>query len=219
MTAVETESAPYRIGLVEDHLDVMSSALSGFFQPYPELELVAAGRTVAELLAITDQLDLVILDLQGLPDKSTPKKNVRALKTAGISNILVYTSRDSRYLVQEAGRAGVLGVITKTDPRATLIEAVRLAVNGQLAPSVDWAAALDADEGLIPQLTPREREVLAMYASGDTAKDIAAQLYLSPETIRKHVMKIKDKYTEAGFEIHKKSEMRRVAQRDGYIHD
>ncbi|MBH0779851.1 LuxR C-terminal-related transcriptional regulator [Nocardia bovistercoris] len=217
MTTPEPASAPRRIGLVEDHLDAMRSALCGFFRPHPDLELVAAASTVPELLAQTDRLDLVILDLQGLPDKSTPRKNIKALKSAGIENILVYTSRDRRYLVQEAGKAGVLGVVMKTDSEATVVEAIRLAADGQPAPSVDWAAALDADRELIPQLTPREREVLAMYASGDTAKDIAAQLYLAPETVRKYVMKIKDKYTEVGLEIHKKSEMRRIARRDGYI--
>lgn len=194
------------------------SALLGFFAPHPDLCLVAAGRTVTELLAITDRLDLVILDLQGLPDGSSPRQNVRTLEAAGIANILVYTSRDRRYLVQEAAKAGVLGVIAKTAPSDVLVEAVRLAAAGQPAPSVDWAAALDADGELIPHLTEREREVLALYASGDTARDIAAELHLSPETIRKHVMKIKQKYAESGIDVRTKRELRDRARCDGYIH-
>ncbi|WP_084535453.1 LuxR C-terminal-related transcriptional regulator [Nocardia yamanashiensis] len=219
MNAMEPEFPTYRIGLVEDHLEMARAALHGFFQPYPELRLVADGHTVAELLSVTTELDLVILDLQGLPDKSTPKKNIRALKDAGIANVLVYTSRDRRYLVQEAAKAGVLGVITKTEPAGKLVEAVRLAVTGQAAPSVDWAAALDADAELIPQLTERERKVLAMYASGDTAIDIATELHLAPDTIRKYVAKIKDKYTEAGFEVRKKGDLAARARVDGYFQD
>ncbi|MFI1920311.1 DNA-binding response regulator [Nocardia sp. NPDC020380] len=195
----------------------MSEGLRGFFAPHSELELVAAASTVPELLALTADLDLAILDLHGLPDKSRPRNNIRALHEAGIENILVYTTGERRSLVQEAAHAGVRGVITKMDRADVVVWAVGLAARGENAPTPEWATALDSDPKLIPELTGRELEVLRLYAFGDTAVDIAAELFLSVNYIRYIIQTIKTRYEALGFDASKKTALRDIAREQGLI--
>src|SRR5690606_3505516 len=75
-------AAPRRIGVVEDHR-VTIAGLRQILAEEPSVRIVADAPSVPELLAITDDLDLVILDLR-LPDGSSPATNVQQLRAAGI---------------------------------------------------------------------------------------------------------------------------------------
>ena len=67
-----------------------------------------------------------------------------------------------------------MGVVRKSDGVDDLTNAIRRALRGESVATTDWAAALDADSGIADaQLSPREREVLELYASGETAQSIA----------------------------------------------
>ena len=77
------------------------------------------------------------------------------------------TSGENPYLVRDASRADPLGIIRKSAPSEVLLEALRLAAQGEPVASIEWASALDSDPLLASApLTPREREVLELYASG-----------------------------------------------------
>ncbi|MFC9438530.1 LuxR C-terminal-related transcriptional regulator [Nocardia sp. NPDC057030] len=208
-------SARRRIGVVEDHTDLVVASLQRILEPYSHLEVVAGAKTVADLLAITAELDLVVLDLHHLPDESSPAQNVAALRAAGIHNVLAYTYGGSRALVREAAKAGVLGIVPKNESRDAVVEAIAMTAEGEMAPSMDWAAALDSDEALIPELTPREKQVLALYASGERAQDVADLLGVQTSTVYAHVKKIKEKYAAVGRPAQSKAILRRHAQRDG----
>jgi DNA-binding NarL/FixJ family response regulator len=45
----------------------------------------------------------------------------------------------------------------------------------------------------LTELSPREREVLALVAEGQTNKDIASALYVSPNTVKRHVTSLLNK--------------------------
>ncbi len=69
----------------------------------------------------------------------------------------------------------------------------------------------------IPSLSPRELEVLRLYAYGDGAKEIAQTLAIAEDTVRTHIKNIKSKYGRAGRSCNTKAEIRKNAIADGFI--
>jgi len=208
-------AAPRRIGVVEDHR-VTIAGLRQILAEEPSVRIVADAPSVPELLAITDDLDLVILDLR-LPDGSSPATNVQQLRAAGIET-LVFTSGDEPYLVRSAARAGVLGVVRKSERDEFVAAAVRDAAQGKLVPTMDWAAAIDSDDKIADvKLSPRQREVLALYASGESATRVAELAGVTEDTVNAYLGRIRQKYAEAGRPARTKTELYKRALEDGWL--
>lgn len=206
-----------RIGLIEDH-EVVHVGLRGLIATVPEWELTVVARSVRELDFGGDgaRLDLVLLDLR-LDDGSSPGDNVTALQAAGIPT-LAYTAGEDPALLRAAARAGVLGVVRKSDGVAVLVASIRRALLGEAVATTEWAAALDADTAIADaQLSPREREVLALYASGETATGIAEAMGLSRDTIVNYVGRIRTKYALAGRPASTKVDLHVRAREDGLL--
>lgn len=206
-----------RIGLIEDH-EVVHVGLRGLIATVPGWELAVVARSVRELALDAEglRLDLVLLDLR-LDDGSSPGDNVTALHAAGIPT-LAYTAGEDPALLRTAARAGVLGVVRKSDDVSVLIESIRRALAGEAVATTDWAAALDGDTAIADaQLSPREREVLALYASGETAQGIAEAMGLSRDTIVNYVGRIRTKYALAGRPASTKVDLHVRAREDGLL--
>ncbi|MDH6284908.1 DNA-binding NarL/FixJ family response regulator [Prescottella agglutinans] len=179
----------------------------------PDMELVAAASTVPELLTQTTNVDVVVLDLL-LEDGSSPETNVELLREAGIP-ALVFTSGDP-YLVRMAAKAGVLGVLRKNVHESVLVNALRDAASGTMVPTVEWASAIDADEGFV-ELPPRLQRVLELYAAGVSGAGVARALGLSAETIPGYVSDIRDIYSAAGRPAPTKTHLYERAIEDGWL--
>lgn len=206
----------HRIGVVEDHA-VTVAGIRAVLAPYPELALVAAAPTVSGLLATATDLDLAILDLR-LPDGSSPAANVADLAAGGIDNVLVFTSGEEPYLVRTAAKAGVLGVVRKSEHDSVLVAAVRQAAEGGVVGTMDWAMAIDGDaEFADVALSPRQREVLALYASGESAQRVASLSGLSPDTVNDYLSRIRQKYAASGRPAPTKTELYQRALEDGWL--
>ncbi|MFC4128121.1 LuxR C-terminal-related transcriptional regulator [Nocardia rhizosphaerae] len=205
----------YRIGVVDDHR-VTVTGLRYLLAAAPEVTIVADAPSVGELLAVTTDLDLALLDLR-LPDGSSPTENVRHLRAAGIET-LVFTSGEELFQVRAAARAGVLGVVRKSDREEHIVDAVRLAARGELAPTMDWAAAIDSDTEVGDLgLSPRQLDVLALYASGESAERVARLLGISKETVNVYLARVRQKYAEAGRPSPTKTELYKRALEDGWL--
>ncbi|MFD4401886.1 LuxR C-terminal-related transcriptional regulator [Nocardia sp. NPDC058499] len=215
-------SGPRRIGLVEDHESV-AIGLVAMLEPEPDLELVVTAGTVAGLLAEpacriegVPALDLVVLDLR-LADDSTPEDNVATLREHGVE-VLVFTGADNPYLVRSAARAGVLGVVRKSEDVATVVGAVRRAASGEQVVTTDWAAAIDGDPQLSSVgLSPRQEEVLTLYASGEKASRVARLTGLSEQTVNDYLGRIRQKYADAGRPAPTKTDLYKRAVEDGWL--
>lgn len=217
--AAEAPAAPSsptrRIGIVEDHESVVMG-LRAMLADQTDLTIVTAAPTVPELLAAGTELDLVILDLR-LADGSSPKSNVEQLRAVGVE-ALVFTSAEDPYLVRLAAKAGVLGVLRKSEPTATVIAAITAAANGEQVVTTEWAAAIDGDPGLQDVgLSPRQRDVLALYASGEKAARVASLTGLAPHTVNDYLGRIRAKYAEAGRPARTKTDLYKRAVEDGWL--
>jgi len=214
---VESLAPVIRIGLIEDH-EVVGVGLRGLISAVPGWDLVVVARSVRDLDLGRPgaRLDLVLLDLR-LDDGSSPGDNVTALQAAGIPT-LAYTAGEDPALLRAAARAGVLGVVRKSDGVSVLIASIRRALRGEAVATTEWAAALDADAAIADaQLSPRERQVLALYASGETAHGIAEAMGLSRDTIVNYVGRIRTKYALAGRPASTKVDLHVRAREDGLL--
>lgn len=205
----------HRIGIVEDHESVVIGVRT-MLAAHPRLDLCAAAPTVPELLAQNAALDLVILDLR-LSDGSSPTANVEELRAAGLE-ALVFTGAENPYLVRLAAKAGVLGVIRKSAPVDAVVDAVLAAASGGQVVTTEWAAAIDGDPLLdAVGLSERQREVLALYASGEKADRVARLTGLSAGTVNDYLRRIRSKYREAGRPAETKIDLYRRAVEDGWL--
>ncbi len=120
------------------------------------------------------------------------------------TNFMMCTVYEEDEKIFEALSAGASGyILKKTDP-AKLLDAIRELVQGgapmssQIARKVVAAfqqkqAAANSDNNKLELLSTREKEILELLSRGLMYKEIASQLFLSPETVRKHVYHIYEK--------------------------
>ncbi|WP_236581196.1 LuxR C-terminal-related transcriptional regulator, partial [Rhodococcus sp. T7] len=84
--------------------------------------------------------------------------------------------------------------------------------------TTDWAAAIDGDPNLLDvDLSPRQREVLALYASGEKAARVASLTGLAQETVNDYLGRIRQKYAEAGRPAPTKTDLYKRALEDGWL--
>ncbi len=204
----------HTIALVEDHA-LVALGFQNLITSQDDLTYVGGVVTVKDLPAL-GKVDLVVLDLR-LGDGTRPAENIAAIHDMG-AHVLIYTSGENRALVQEAAKAGALGLVRKSAEPQVLLDAIRQAATGGDVFGTDWAAAIDTDSGLADAgLTVREREVLAGYASGETAASVAESLGVERETIAFHVTNIRKKYQNAGRPVKSRIDLYKRATEDGLI--
>lgn len=203
------------IALVEDHA-LISYGFRDLVSTAPDLHLAGMVGSVDGLASLEGPLDLVVLDLR-LNDGTSPEDNVAAIIASG-AHVLVYTGAEDRRLIQQAARSGALGLIRKSAPPEVLLEAVRTAAAGKEVFGTDWAAAIDSDDDLLDaRLSPREREILGLYASGETAYSVAQRTGLSRDTIADYITRIRKKYAAAGRPAQSRVDLFRRALEDGIV--
>lgn len=147
--------------------------------------------------------DVVLMDIN-LGTVESGIDCVRALKPQmPATNFMMCTVYEEDEKIFEALRAGASGYILKKTTPSILLHAIRELYEGgapmssQIARKVVAAfsqqnAQRENDEE-ISKLTNREKEILEWLSKGLTYKEIASNLFLSPETIRKHVYHIYEK--------------------------
>jgi DNA-binding NarL/FixJ family response regulator len=154
-------------------------------------EAVAATRATAPDVVLMD------LDLPGGGGIEAARRVVEGMPD-GASRVVMLLTSDSDEAVFGALRAGATGLLLKNAGPDELVSAVRVVARGdaQLAPGV--ASRLLADfmsrpEGLhatpaqLEELTAREREVVALVASGLSNEEIAERLVVTRATAKTHV--------------------------------
>lgn len=185
---------------------VTADGLIAVLHTEPSLEVVAAARTPAVLVAQTSDLDLAVLDLN-LGDGSDPGDNVRFLRSKGIES-LVFTGFTERHLARSAVEAGVLGLVKKDAPRDRVVAAIKAAAHGEFTITKEWAHAVDEVD--VP-LTDKEREILRYWAQGEPTRRAAQLAAITENTLNTHLSNIRKKVNHCGYEATTRAELSSVA--------
>jgi len=103
--------------------------------------------------------------------------------------IILYTAHGERGLLAEGLDCGARGYVLKDAPPDDIIRAVKRVAEGGAYVDPTLASELVSPKATerIPALSTREREILGLLANGFSNPEIAARLFISPETVRTHV--------------------------------
>jgi two-component system, NarL family, nitrate/nitrite response regulator NarL len=160
------------------------------------LELATSAHQALETVR-RERPNVVLLDL-GLPDMSGIEAGKKILEEFPETKIIAVTAMSDSRVLRDAIRAGFQGYLTKDTPLKQFVSSIDTIIDGQvvmpraLAPGAAGAQSPEerAAALLVAQLTPREREVLALLAEGVNSKAICARLGVSSNTVRTHVQNI-----------------------------
>jgi len=139
--------------------------------------------------------DVIIMDIN-MPGINGVEGVRRAKKVSPKTQILMYTVIEDNKLIFEALCAGANGYLLKKTPPQRLLDAVRDVNNGGVPLSSSIARSVlrtfDKHTKTSRQfnLSDREVEVLTLLSNGKSYKQIANELYISIDTVRKHLQNI-----------------------------
>jgi DNA-binding NarL/FixJ family response regulator len=178
--------------IVDDHF-VVRSGLVASLELEDDLKVVAEADSGHELPALYQSKtpDLVLLDLQ-LPGSSGIEVSKALRATYPDARILIFSTFARDEEIAAALAAGALGYLPKSASRDELLRAIRTVATGQRYLSAQIEATL-ARRRTEPEITTREREILTRVAQGMANKEIAADLGIAEDTVKRHVSSILDK--------------------------
>lgn len=209
--------APPRVAIVDDH-DAIRLGFKGACAE-ENLELVASVASVTELVGKINgnNCDVVVLDLS-LADGSSVEENVSTLLKLGVQ-VLIFSIADKKFQVQAALKAGAAALVRKSQSMDELVYAIRLISGGVLVNNTETTSVIDSDLDFksTANLTPREREVLSLYAAGFALKQVAHELNISISTAKEHIDRVRTKYSGVGRPASTKTELLMRAIEDGII--
>ena len=202
--------------IVDDH-EAIRIALSSVCQEN-NLKLMASTDTVdAALTELGSQKpDVAVLDLS-LADGSSVQENVEKFVSLGIP-VLIFSIADKSHMVRSALKAGAAALVPKSHSMTELIDAIRMVSAGVLVNNLQTTAVIDADSDFKKaKLSPREQEVLSLYASGLALKQVAYELNITVHTAKEHIDRVRSKYATIGRPAVNKTELLMRAIEDGLI--
>ncbi|MGW3291842.1 response regulator [Streptomyces sp. NPDC001002] len=165
--------------------------------------VAANGREAVDLARATCP-DVVVMDIR-MPvlDGLAATAEIAADEALSSTRVLVLTTFETDEYVAEAIRAGASGFLGKGIGPEELLAGIRTVAGGDalLSPAAtrtlisrflaapETVAPTALGENALPELTAREREVVAEVAGGLSNDEIAQKLYVSPLTVRSHVQR------------------------------
>jgi len=181
---------PIRVFVADDH-GLVLQALHLALEPHPEIEIVGEAKSGSEVLprvAETDP-DLVLLDIR-MPGLDGLQVLDRLQKAYPEIKVVMLSGVDDPELATEALRRGATAFLGKGIDPADVAPVLRQVFEGTLVTEsfgASGAAERAADEF---GLTGREREILEQVAAGHSNKQIAADFWLSEQTIKYHLTNV-----------------------------
>ena len=186
--------------LITDDSQAALTGLKALFKGVSDIQLVgeASGGKEAIMLAERIQPDVILMDLY-MPDVNGIEATRQIVQTSPHIAILVLTMYDDDDSVFAAMQAGARGYLLKGASKKEMLRAIRDVASGAAIFSPAIARRMISYFNQVrnqpaahafPELTQREREVLALMAQHHSNHEIAQELSLSPKTVRNYISNI-----------------------------
>jgi DNA-binding NarL/FixJ family response regulator len=207
--------------LVDGHA-VVRRGLTAFLHEVPGIEVVQeendgqrALHRVAALHAAGQAPDVVLVDLV-LPSLDGLELTRRITERFPDVRGVVLTSFGELERIRSALAAGAVGYVLKNAEANEIVHAVKAAASGEvyLDPQVArrLTQSLFGPTAGVSELTPRERDILALIANGYSNRQIASELRIKERTARTHVSNVLAK-----LRLTSRTQAALVAIRDGLV--
>lgn len=164
-----------------------------------EIDVVAeaADGLEAPELIWTHQPQVALLDYR-MPGMDGAGVAAAVIRDELSTRVLLVSAHDESAIVYKALQQGAAGFLPKESTRSELVSSVLKCAKGKdvLAPEVAAGLASEIrrrNEPDVPALSPREREVLKLIASGSSVSTMAKELFLAPSTVKTHVQRLYEK--------------------------
>jgi DNA-binding NarL/FixJ family response regulator len=181
-----TGGRPITVALVDDY-DVVLIGVANILDRYRDRVIVAEMDTNKP---VEDVVDIVLYDCFAQPESD--HENIAVLiENPRARRVVVYTWNFHPDLIESALRQGVRGYLSKALPAREFITALEAVHAGEVVVSdppgraggmngLDWPGR---SEGL----SERESEILALITQGLTNAEVAAQTFLTPNTVKSYI--------------------------------
>jgi len=190
---------PIRVLIADDHA-IFRRGLCALLSAVSDIEIIGEAATGDEAIAQASVLepDVILMDLQ-MPGFNGIEATRRILRTSPHIGILVLTMFEDDDSIFAAMRTGARGYLLKGADQTEIVRAIKAVDSGEaiFSPSIaQWlihyfgALKSSSTAQVFPELTEREREVLALIAQGRSNSEIAHRLVLSSKTVRNYVSNI-----------------------------
>ncbi|MFM2062860.1 MAG: hypothetical protein RLZZ507_2530 [Cyanobacteriota bacterium] len=189
--------------LLVDDQGLIRQGLKALLELEPDLEIVGEAENGEIAINLVEKLqpNVVLMDIR-MPIMDGVAATREIHKQFPNTKVLVLTTFDDDEYVKAALQNGAMGYLLKDTPSEELAVAIRAVDKGysQLGPGIVKklltqfpSPAPNLTPSVPPsltELTPREKEVLRLIATGASNREIAQELYISEGTVKNHVTNI-----------------------------
>lgn len=178
-----------RIVIADDH-SLMRIGLKSFLSSVPGMDVVgeAENGEQAVTTVLSTRPDVVVMDLM-MPVVNGAEATRRILSNAPATKVIILTSYGNSADLLRAIEYGAVGAQTKEAPTQDLVAAIRDVAAGKTAIMPDIAQLVD-DEPPPAELTEKQATILQSVQRGLSNRDIAKQLEISENSVKKHLKRI-----------------------------
>jgi DNA-binding NarL/FixJ family response regulator len=181
----------FKLVLIDDH-DALREGLAVLLAR-GGMDVVGTAGNAAAGADLVDQVDpeIAIVDI-GLPDGSGIDLTRQLLLRHPDLGVILYTGDGDSELLYDGLDSGARGYALKAGTIDELLTAIERVGDGgsYVDPRLDRLLLSPRATAKVPQLSPRERQVMHLMAEGRTADGVASELVVSVETVRTHVRNV-----------------------------
>lgn len=191
-----------QIAIADDHA-VLRESLATLLETQDDMKVIgkAANGNDALQLVQNQHPDVLLLDLFMPQGSGFDVLRVLDKESSRVASV-VLTGSESQMDYLQVVRLGARGLVLKADDPKKLFEAIRAVATGELWFPPDIAQGVlntmagdsrTETPGNISRLSERERQIAQLVANGMRNRDIAAELHISENTVKRHLQSIFDK--------------------------